>query len=95
MMEEHKTTINWQIVMLAIIAATPPTLVALAALWQAVETHRTVNSRMSEMLELTKTVATASAKAKEQEAQHIRDLEASVRELTKTKGENVSTPKGK
>jgi len=95
MSEEPNTTINWQIVMLAIIAALPPTLVALAALWQAIETHRTVNSRMSEMLELTKTVATASAKAKEQEAQHIRDLESSVRDLTNAKNPNALTHKGK
>jgi len=85
MNEDPRYVINWQIILLAIIAATPPTLVAAAALWQAVETHRTVNSRMSEMLELTKTVAAASAKAKEQEAQHIRDLEFSIKALTDKK----------
>ena len=47
-------------------------LVALISLWQTVKTHKLVNSRMTEMIELTKEAATAEATLVEKDAQSKR-----------------------
>lgn len=52
-------------IVLAVLAALPPTLVAWAALQKADETHNLVNSRMTEMLSVVKAAASAEATLKE------------------------------
>jgi signal transduction histidine kinase len=47
------------IVWIALIAAVPGTLVGTASLVQSIRNHRLVNSRMTELLELTKTSSKA------------------------------------
>lgn len=66
--------IDWQTVIIAGIAALPPTVVAAAAFVQALKTHKSVNSRMTELLEATKAQATAEATVAEQEAQEGRKV---------------------
>jgi hypothetical protein len=56
-----------QLIVLAIIAAVPPTLVGLASLFQATRTHRIVNSRMTELLELTRKSSEAKGTLDEKE----------------------------
>lgn len=62
-------------IILAIITATPPTIVALAALItarkaevQSKETHNLVNSRMTELLKVTSNLAASDATAAEKAA---------------------------
>lgn len=50
---------NWETILLAVIAATPPTLVAWAALHQGKKNADALNGRMSQLLE----VSTKDAKA--------------------------------
>jgi len=57
--------VDWSVVILAFLAAIPPSLVALAALVQAIRTHKAVNSRMTELLEVTKRAAAGDAVAEE------------------------------
>lgn len=73
-----KPRINWQIVLLAVITATPPTIVALGAFVQAKETHEAVNSRMTELLLITKKAATDAATLAEQAAEQRRQGEAAI-----------------
>jgi hypothetical protein len=65
-------------VAVALFAATPPTLVAVAALVQAIRTHKAVNSRMDELLALTRKQATEEATLAEKGAQKGRDIVAAV-----------------
>lgn len=63
-------------VAVALFAATPPTLVAVAALVQAIRTHKAVNSRMDELLALTRKQATEEATLAEKGAQKGRETGA-------------------
>lgn len=72
-------TIDWNIVFAAAIAAVPATIAAIAALVQAsgaksqaTETHKTVNSRMDQMLDLNRREATATATLTEKAAEGAR-----------------------
>lgn len=56
-------TINWEIIILAVIAVVPSTLAALAAYRQASKTHSAVNSRMDELLRVTREQATLVERA--------------------------------
>ncbi len=69
--------IDWQIVVIAGIAALPPTLLALATLVTALRTHKAVNSKMTELLEATKRQAAAEATLDEKAAPRARVLHAS------------------
>lgn len=69
---------DWAPIVLAAIAALPPTLVALAAYVQAIRTHTAVNSRMTELLEITKRQATDAATLAEKKAEQFRKGEAAV-----------------
>lgn len=51
------------LILVALISATPPTLMALLAYRESRKTHLTINSRMSELLEVTKSDALAQGKA--------------------------------
>jgi hypothetical protein len=86
-------SVSWPAVVLAIglavIAATPPTLVALAALRKAESTHLLVNSRMSELLALTKAAAGDAATLAEKRAEKQR-----VDEKAKAISDFVLPPKG-
>lgn len=52
---------NLRIVLVAALAAIPPTVFSAAALWRAIKTHKLVNSRMTELLAATKASASAEA----------------------------------
>lgn len=72
-------TIDWNIVIAALIASMPATLTALAAVvqatkakTQATETHKSVNSRMDEMLRLSRDEAAATATLTEKDAERGR-----------------------
>lgn len=64
--------LNWTIIIAAAIAVLPPTILAIASLYKASETHNLVNSRMTELLEITKKAATADATLKEKAAEKVR-----------------------
>lgn len=63
---------NWD----AIITGLPATLVAVATLIQSIRTHRVVNSRMTEMIGVTKTASKAEGVVEEKAAEA--DRKASV-----------------
>jgi len=65
-------SIDWNIVIAALIASLPATITAFAALVQAWKTHKSVNSRMDEMLKLTRDEAAATATVVEKEADRMR-----------------------
>lgn len=74
---------NWDIIVPAIVAGLPTTIAAIAALiqaskahTQATETHKAVNSRMTELLELTRKQASDEATLVEKDAEHTRKGEA-------------------
>lgn len=76
-------TIDWNIVLAGLIATTPATITAFAALvqaWkaknQATETHKSVNSRMDQMLDLNRKEATATATLDEKAAEGARQVQA-------------------
>jgi len=60
-------------VLLALIAAIPPTLVALAAFIQAKKTHLAVNSRMTELLTLTRESSEAKGVVREKATQQAKE----------------------
>jgi hypothetical protein len=64
--------IDWQAVIIAGIAAVPATVAAIAAWRQTRTTHKAVNSRMSEMLELTRMAAGDRATLVEKTAERNR-----------------------
>lgn len=66
--------IDWQTVIIAGIAAVPPTLMASAALWQAIKTHKSVNSRMDELLKAATEAARAEATIAEKSAAQGRQV---------------------
>ena len=64
--------IDLTIVLSAFVAALPATIAAIAALIQAVRTHKEVNSRMTQMLEMNKVEAAATAVVGEKQKQEVR-----------------------
>lgn len=66
--------IDWQTVIIASIAAVPPTIAACAAFIQAWKTHKSVNSRMDELLKAATEAATAEATVAEKSAEHGRKV---------------------
>lgn len=81
-MEQGKLTL-WLAFAIAIVTATPPTILAMAAYNQSADTHKLVNSRMTEMIELVEKSATDAATLAEKKAQQQRDGEAAIEEATK------------
>jgi hypothetical protein len=53
--------VNWEVILLHILAILPATVFAAAALIQAIKTHKSVNSRMDELLNSAKAVAALEA----------------------------------
>jgi hypothetical protein len=84
-------SVNWTLVLVAALAAMPPTIVGVAALLQAVRTHDLVNSRVTELVELEKRKAAADATKIEQAAENERQLKAqlvdAVREAARLRGD--------
>ena len=92
MVEKRPEPISWQAVLIATIAAIPPTMLAAASLWQAtaakdkaieataqaVETHQAVNSRMDRLLLLIEQGAADKATLAEKDAQTAREGAAAV-----------------
>lgn len=64
---------NGELIVAAIITALPPSAIAWLAYREAKHAHQAVNSRMTEMLEITKTSATAAATLAEKVAQTKRE----------------------
>jgi len=48
---------NWEIIITSLITATPPTIMALLAWRESKKIHTSVNSRMTELLSVTKSEA--------------------------------------
>ena len=69
---------NWETIIISVIAATPATIAAAAAFIQAKKTHTAVNSRMTELLALTRQAAADDATLAEKRAEHLRKGEAAV-----------------
>lgn len=69
---------NMDTILLAAIAGLPATIAAIAALVQAAKTHKAVNSRMTELLEITRQAATDKATLAEKDAARMRRGEAAV-----------------
>ena len=63
---------NWDLIAVAGITAVPPTLVAAAAFYQARQTHKSVNSRMAELLALAKKASADEATLIEKAAETSR-----------------------
>lgn len=68
-LNQPRNHVNGEVIIAAIIGAAPPTAVAWLAYRQAKFTHKAVNSRLTELLELTRTSSKAEGvleqKAKE------------------------------
>ena len=58
---------NWEPIIIGVIAALPPSLVGVAALLQAIKAHNAVNSKMDALLELTRKSAFAEGQKEEKE----------------------------
>jgi len=56
---------NWDSIIIAVIASIPPTIVGIATLIQGLRTHATFNSKMDAMLRLTETAAFAAGEKAE------------------------------
>lgn len=67
--------IDWQVVIIAAIAATPGALAGCAALVVSLRTHNAVNSRMDTLLKLATDKATAEATVAEKSAEAGRKVE--------------------
>jgi len=66
--------IIWHEIVVAVVVAVPPTVAASAALVQAYKTHKAVNSRITQLLELTKEAATHAATLAEKNAEALRKI---------------------
>ncbi len=55
------------LIILACIASVAPTILSIATLIQGIRTHRTFNSRMEEMIELTRSTAYKKGRKDEQD----------------------------
>lgn len=64
--------LNWTTIIVAFIGSIPATLFSIAILIQSRSTHKLVNSRMSEMLQLNRVAATAMATLAEKDAEQKR-----------------------
>lgn len=80
---EHNRLTLWLAFAIAIVTATPPTILALAAYNKSQETHDVVNSRMTEMIKLVGSAATDAATLAEKKAQRAREGEAAIEESIK------------
>ena len=58
---------NITLILVALVAACAPTIAAIAAVIQAMKTHKAVNSRMDELLSLAKTSSKAEGVLEEKE----------------------------
>jgi len=85
---------GWETVVLAAITAIPPSIVAAAAFYQAKKTHEAVNSRMTELLEISRKQAADDATLREKRAEHVRKGEAAVAAVNGQK-RPVDAPKPK
>lgn len=74
---------NWEALLTAGVAALPATIAAVAALVQATKTHKAVNSRMTELLELTRRASRAEGTLEEKDAEQIRKGDAAIAERSK------------
>lgn len=64
---------NYETIIIAVIAGVPATLVALAGLIKTMQTGRKVDGRLSELLELTRKSSKAEGKVEEHSEQRARD----------------------
>ena len=71
-------SLDWDAIIIAMITAAPPTLVAGLAIWQALKTHGIVNHKMDTLLETVRKESAAQATLDEKAAEHIRKGEAAV-----------------
>lgn len=76
--------INWNIIIAAVIAATPPTILSVANLVQAQKiqtqgekTHDLVNSKMTELVDSVRAESAATATLKEKKSEQERKDKAS------------------
>lgn len=74
---------DYQPIVIATIVAVPPTLLGAAALVQASKTHGLVNSRMDQLLELTKRQSSDAATLNEKKAQSARESAVAISEMSK------------
>lgn len=72
---------NWDLIIPAFLIAVPPTIAAIAGLIQAAKTHKAVNSRMTELLELTRRQAGDEATLAEKAASRARKGEAAIQTI--------------
>lgn len=83
---------NWEPVLIAFVASLPPTIVAAAALIQAIKTHRSVNGMKHELVESVRKEATAQATLDEKGAQSVREGEAAKATMFATTVVSQGTP---
>jgi low affinity Fe/Cu permease len=69
------TTINWETIIVSVIAATPATIAAMASFVQSLRTYKAVNGRMDELLALTRRAAGDEATLVEKKAERGRQQE--------------------
>lgn len=83
---------DWSPVIIGIVAALPPTILAVATLIQGIRTHATFNSKMDKMLKLATDGAFAEGVKQEKDAQAV--IEAAVVSASKKVQENLNQPNG-
>lgn len=59
---------DWSPILIGIVAALPPTILAIATLIQGIRTHQTFNSKMDAMLELAKQAGFAEGQKSEKDS---------------------------
>lgn len=59
-------------VLIGLMAATPPTILATAALVQTLKTHKIINSRMDEMLRRVEVASFAAGQKSEKDANELK-----------------------
>lgn len=69
---------NWDIIIPVAIGAVPTTIVAIAALIQAIKTHSVVNHKMDEMLRIARAEGAAQGQLDEKAAAHLRKGDAAI-----------------
>ncbi len=79
---------NWDAIIIACVTAVPPTLVALAAFIQAMKTHKAVNSRMDELLNVARQAAHSQGTLEEKAAEQQRKGDAAIDRA------NIASPTG-
>lgn len=91
-------TMNWETVIIAGFVALPPTIIAIAGLIQAARTHKAVNSRMTELLEITRKQAGDEATLAEKAVTEAKKGDAAievVRNIAEMNKTNVDKDKNK